>query len=207
MWTPHAPEQSRSQNYIYRSLPHFFFFFTLSCSHWEAQTKPGGHSSVLLITYEHSSESRMSQIQTCCHPQLCFCLDFKSNSSENCSCRSSTSGYTDNGHWAPNRCELQVTRRVRFHFNQKLTFKHAVMSSPSLKKNIPSSLSKTWLKSEGRKAFQQPGVGNSRNSLKVTLSWTKHKEMHDKKSCLHPEKVKGLAWECPCPTLLEAPFY
>lgn len=115
----------------------FFFFFTLSCSHWEAQTKPGGHSSVLLITYEHSSESRMSQIQTCCHPQLCFCLDFKSNSSENCSCRSSTSGYTDNGHWAPNRCELQVTRRVRFHFNQKLTFKHAVMSSPSLKKTSP----------------------------------------------------------------------
>lgn len=151
MWTPHAPEQSRSQNYIYRSLPHFFFF-TLSCSHWEAQTKPGGHSSVLLITYEHSSESRMSQIQTCCHPQLCFCLDFKSNSSENCSCRSSTSGYTDNGHWAPNCCELQVTTRVRFHFNQKLTFKHAVMSSPSLKKH-PLLVIKDMTEIRGKKSF------------------------------------------------------
>lgn len=150
--------QSRTDHrIIVTDLYHTFFYFILLT----LESTKKSRWSQLSITHHllaHSSESRMSQIQICCQLQLCFCLDFKSNSSENCSCRSSTSGYTGNGHWAQNCCELQLTRRVRFHFNQKFTFKHAVMSLPSLK-NIPTWLSKTWLKSERRKAFQQSRSG------------------------------------------------
>lgn len=58
-----------------------------------------------------------------------------------------------------------------------------------------------------RKAFQHQRVGSSRNFLQVKLSWTKHKVMHFKESCLHLGHFKGLVQELSCPTLLKIPCH
>lgn len=60
MWTPHAPEQSRSQNYIYRSLPHFFFFL-LYLAHI------GKHKQNQVVTAQYYSSPMSTVLRAGCH--------------------------------------------------------------------------------------------------------------------------------------------